>query len=120
MKKTLLILTCALAMMASAQEENSSPAQTIDGRPVSRVTFDRETVTIYYTDGTEQTVDQATIVRTNRVTGITTVKTDDSMPAGKNSDGIFDLQGRRVDERNLTAGIYVKRIGNKAVKFVKH
>ncbi|HAP49640.1 MAG TPA: hypothetical protein DCQ56_00230 [Porphyromonadaceae bacterium] len=78
--------------MASAQEENSSPAQTIDGRPVSRVTFDRETVTIYYTDGTEQTVDQATIVRSNRVTGITTVKTDDSMPAGKNSDGIFDLQ----------------------------
>ena len=42
------------------------------------------------------------------------------MPAGKNSDGIFDLQGRRVDERNLPAGIYVKRIGNKAVKFVKH
>ena len=119
MKKILLFLICTLAIFASAQETATSPAITTNGRPVSRVTFDREKVTIHYTDGTQEIVDEATIVRRNKVTGINAVKADESTSASCDSDGIYDLQGRRVDERNLTAGIYVKRIGNKAIKFVK-
>lgn len=112
------MLVCALlATCAVAHARKIHVAQTLDGRTVTRVTFDGERVTLWYENGNDDDVDLTTIISQERYTAIDEVNINKA--ATDKQDGLYDLQGRRVSDSDLTPGIYVQRRDGKSVKVIK-
>lgn len=85
-------------------------------KPVRRVTFDRENVTIYYQDGTDRTNVDAAVIHRMEPTGITEKRTD---VGPRKASASYDLSGRKVSGNSTRKGVYVVRKGNTVRKTVK-
>lgn len=119
MRKILLLLSVIFTMSFVVQAKTIDYAQTPDGKVVTRLTFDRELVTIFYADGSQETVEETTIFHISKSSGIVDVNVDEQEITPQKGDGFYDLQGRRVNGHDLTPGIYIKRVGAKSIKVVK-
>ncbi len=99
-KKTISAIAIMLAFTLGAEAQ-----QTVEGRKVKRITFDREQVNIEYADGTQaKGVSNATIKRTS-TTGIATAKS-----AGKQATRQwFAIDGRNVQREPRQKGVYIVR-----------
>lgn len=97
-KKTISAIAIMLAFTLGAEAQ-----QTVEGRKVKRITFDREQVNIEYADGTQaKGVSNATIKRTG-TTGIATAKS-----AGKQATRQwFAIDGRNVQREPRQKGVYI-------------
>ena len=102
------MLVCALlATCAVAHARKIHVAQTFDG----------ERVTLWYENGNDDDVDLTTIISQERYTAIDEVNINKA--ATDKQEGLYDLQGRRVSDSDLTPGIYVQRRDGKSVKVIK-
>lgn len=115
--KSVIALACIMGACCSASAQ-SVAAIDDKGQQVSRITFDRERVTIEYVNGEiRDNVDNALIYR-GQVTAIDDVRTNGNETAGPRQ--VYDLQGRLVsDLNNLPQGIYIVREGDKVYKLIK-
>lgn len=147
MKKTLLSL-CLLALLSgSAWAQDVTQAITINGEPVEKtavqLAFSGDNVTLTYSDQSTQTADMGVVSITfSTSTGIGSLTAfeykglvDGWMSLGGLAAGtqvaIYDAAGHQlfagkatgtemqVDAASLQSGVYVLRVGNQAVKFLK-
>lgn len=102
-----LLLFCGTTMAQSVPVEE---------KPVRRVTFDRENVTIYYQDGTNRANVDAAVIRRTEPTGITEKRTDEGRQKAATA---YDLSGRKVSGNSTKKGVYVVKRGNSVRKTIK-
>ncbi len=146
MKKRFLTL-CVASLMGLCAIADGVQSITINGETVEKVatqlSFDGDNVILTYSDGTTQTVDMGTVqIAFSATNSIGTLSTFEykgiingemvvgGLPVGS-SYAVYDTAGKqlftgrvvssetRLDVRQLRTGIYMLRIGNQVVKFVK-
>lgn len=110
-KRLNLVFAFLFAILLGAEAHQSS-----GGRKVKRITFDREQVSIVYTDGTQEDVASATTVkREDTATGIKAAKTTGSMSGRQ----WYTIDGRTLPEEPREKGVYLvkdKRGMKKTIK----
>lgn len=116
MRKCYLMM---VAVLLTAGATTASAQIARNGKPVKKVLFDRENVTVVYVDGTrDEHVASEHIVRNHwSPTDLKTVEAPDE--ASKQKNGTYDLQGRRVESGQLPKGVYIERRNGKVFKTVK-
>ena len=111
------LLLCGTTMAQSVPAEE---------KPVRRVTFDRENVTIYYQDGTNKGNVDAAVIRRTDPTGIRSIDNGQwtMENRGHNTNGrkattAYDLSGRKISGNSTKKGVYVEKKGNAVRKTIK-
>jgi len=88
-----------------------------NGKQVKRITFDREKVSVTFSDGTKDENVKDFVVRRNISTGIRTVK------GKQDSNGVaarwYTVDGRRLPAQPTESGVYIKREGRRVHKVKK-
>lgn len=108
-------------------------------KTVAKITFDGDNVVLYFSDATQQTADMSGVIitftdptdiqslTTFQLKGIVSGKLNlQNVQQGATID-IYDAAGKQVltskkqviDVNHLKSGVYVLRVGNQVVKFVK-
>jgi len=98
----------------------SATAQTAgNGNVVKRIEFDRENITVSYTDGTKEENVQTTRIVNNRKTAVKSIPDNDRRQAASRT--WYTLDGRRMQGAPLTTdkGVFIMREGNKVRRTVK-
>lgn len=93
-------------------------AQTVNDKPVKRITFDREQVTIVYKDGATETVADKATVKGRIATGITAARRTEGKRSSAASSW-YTLDGRRTQPSAAKRGVYVVRENDKVRKVIK-
>ena len=90
--------------------------QTTEGRKVRRITFDRETVNVEYTDGTQDREVQAiTISRDDIKTSVKAVNS----ASGRTDRQWYTIDGRALKSQPRQKGFYIVKGKNNAKKIIK-
>lgn len=98
----------------------SATAQTAgNGNTVKRIEFDRENITVSYTDGTKEENVQTTRIMNNRKTAVKSIPDNDRRQAASRT--WYTLDGRRMHGAPLTTdkGVFIMREGNKVRRTIK-
>lgn len=111
-KRTVITLLSVVLLCLCA----SAKTITTDGKAVKRLLFDREQVTIVYADGSQEQIADTDVLelKTDDASAIYDIKVDNNTK----TDGIYDLQGHKMNKANLTSGFYIERRNGKAVKII--
>lgn len=98
-----------------AQGQRIAVAQ--NGKQVKRITFDREKVSVIYSDETKDENVTDFVVRRNIPTGIKTVK--DKQDSNGAAARWYTVDGRRLQAQPAAGGVYIKREGQRVRKVKK-
>lgn len=98
----------------------SATAQTAgNGNTVKRIEFDRENITVSYTDGTKEENVQTTRIVNNRKTAVKSIPGNGRQQTASRT--WYTLDGRRMQGAPLTTdkGVFIMREGNKVRRTIK-
>ena len=137
-----LLLALAIPMNADAQQQITVNGQQIE-KTATQLTFQGDNVVLHFDDGTDMSADMALVdIVFDTATGIGGVESYllkatlggklivNGLTAGE-TVSIYDAQGRLMrqtraaqstlneDISNLPGGMYLLKVGKKAIKFVK-
>lgn len=115
MRQTYFFLALFLAFGSlSVQAQHMAVAK--NGKQVKRITFDRENVSVIYSDETSEENVTDFKVRRNVTTGISTAK---GVQDSKGAARWYTVDGRRLQAQPKEKGVYIKREGQRVRKIKK-
>jgi hypothetical protein len=121
-KLNVIAMACLLTSALTTQAENKQTlvvgGQTVENS-VKKITFEGDDVVLYLSDGTSMTHDMGEVnIAFEWNDATTAIERVDRQTVIMN-DGVYDLQGRRVNNAQLRGGIYLVRQNGKTIKILK-
>ena len=117
MRQTYFFLLATFLTCGGLRAQAQSIAVAQNGKQVKRITFDREKVSVIYSDETKDENVTDFVIRRDTPTGVKTVK------GKQEADGAavrwYAVDGRRLKAKPAAGGVYIKREGQHVRKVKK-